>query len=835
MNRSDGMTKYPIFSFLKRAGAVLCLLCTFVVAAQGADEVKDAGSPFFSPSEKQWIRQHPVIRVLAFDASAPMSFIDNKLNFSGISADLLTIVRIRTGLNFVVSDVSSFEALSEKIAAGEADMVAGIPAGRLPELRYSRVWLTSKYALLTRSKTPAVSTLDALSDRFVAVREGTLIARYLAAQYPQIKVIGTRSLTDAVDMLSAGQVDAAIGIEANIDYQIRRIGRDKIDISSLQEVNPLHVAFGVSAAAPELLSILDKVLDTIPDNDYQRLGSGWRYEGGAFWQRWRQHLWQIGAPATMVLILSLLWGLSLRRQVKQRTRMQLRLKEQLTYMYNIMHAVPWPMVVRNLEGKMIDCNGRYLAEMKVARGDVLGETIDVLPLPEYLKRGFRQDYVDVIETERPQMGDRVLALDHSTKPRTVFHWIIPFHDSDGAIGGVCGGWMDVTEREELVQQLNDARDEALASSRAKSNFLSVMSHEIRTPLNAILGILELQIKQNVKEHHSQPMLEVAHDAAKNLLTVVGDILDIARIESGRMAIEPQKEDLIALTRSVVLLFQEATDQKQISIDLRVIGGNTCLLKIDPCRYKQILSNLLSNAIKFTHEGGIEVILQHQPTSDGRVEVALTVKDTGIGITPEDQQRLFKPFTQLGMEGENSRLGTGLGLFICRTLCDLMKGTLSLTSAPGEGTTVVLQLCLPAAIASVEKPLDKTPRIKSLTTVKRVLIVDDYPPNLMLLRHQLEFLGHRVSEAQNGEEALTLWRMYDNFDYALIDCNMPVMDGFTLAQRLRAEERENDRERATLLGFTAIAQEEVLDQCLAAGMDGCLFKPCSQEEIAKWIK
>lgn len=110
-----------------------------------------------------------------------------------------------------------------------------------------------------------------------------------------------------------------------------------------------------------------------------------------------------------------------------------------------------------------------------------------------------------------------------------------------------------------------------------------------------------------------------------------------------------------------------------------------------------------------------------------------------------------------------------------------------------------------------------------------------PPNLMLLRHQLEFLGHRVSEAQNGEEALTLWRMYDNFDYALIDCNMPVMDGFTLAQRLRAEERENDRERATLLGFTAIAQEEVIEQCLAAGMDGCLFKPCSQEEIAKWIK
>lgn len=564
-------------------------------------------------------------------------------------------------------------------------------------------------------------------------------------------------------------------------------------------------------------------------------GSVWHYMGGAFWQHWRQPGWQMGIPAAMVLILLLLWGGALRRQVRLRTRMQMMLKEQLTCMHNIMHAVPWPMVVRDLEGKMIDCNGRYLAEMQVARGDVLGGTIDVLPLPEYMRLGFRHDYEEVIETGRPQMGDRVLAMDHRARPRTVFHWIIPFHDSDGTIRGACSGWMDVTEREDLIQQLNDARDEALASSQAKSNFLSVISHEIRTPLNAILGILELQIKQNAQAHYPQPMLEVAHDAAKNLLMLVGDILDIARIEAGRMAIEPQKEDLIALTRSVVLLFQEASGQKQISIRMHVTGGDACLLKIDPYRYKQILSNLLSNAIKFTHEGGIDVTLAHQPAGDGTIQVSLTVKDTGIGIAPEDQPRLFKPFSQLGKEGETSRLGTGLGLFICRTLCDLMNGTLTLASKPGEGTAVTLQLRLPAAVDCVTRPLDKTPQVKPPTAVKRVLIVDDYPPNLMLLRYQLEFLGHQVSEAQNGEEALTLWRMYSNFDYVLIDCNMPGMDGFTLARRLRIEEQELGRERATLLGFTAIAQDEVMEHCLAAGMDGCLFKPCTQEEIGKWIK
>lgn len=833
MKRFNGAIN--LWRCMSRLWIALGLLLSLLQVAHAADEMAQYPRPFFSPSEKQWIRDHPVIHVLAFDAYAPMSFIDKQMNFSGVSADLLTLIRIRTGLNFVITDASDLATIRQTLASGHADMVAGIPVDYLPELHYSRVWLTSRYVLLTRSDSPAPTTLDALSDKFVAVREGTLMARYLSAHYARIKLVRSGNLTEAVDLLSAGDVDAAIGIEANTDYQIERIGQGKLQVTGLPDVNPLHIAFGVTPTEPTLLSIINKVLATIPDNEYQQLGSGWRYEGGAFWQRWRQHLWQVALPAALVLVLSLLWGISLRRQVRQRTRMQLILKDQLACMYNIMHAVPWPMVVRNLEGRVMDCNTRYLDELKVAREKVLWQTIDILPLPEYLSRELQKDYYRVLTTGLPVVGDRLLALDHSTKPRTVFHWIVPFHGSDGAMMGAFSGWIDVTERQELVQQLNVARDEALASSRAKTNFLSVVSHEIRTPLNAILGILELQIKQNVQAQRSQPMLEVVHDAAKNLLAVVGDILDIARIESGRMAIEPKREDLIALTRSVVLLFQEMSAQKQLSITLRIVGGNDCVLKIDPYRYKQILSNLLSNAIKFTHAGGVEVILAHQPAGEGMIGVSLTVRDTGIGIAPEDQKRLFKPFTQLGVDDEISRQGTGLGLFICRTLCDLMKGTLTLTSTPGEGTSVCLQLRLPAAVASIVKPESTTSLAPLLPHVKRVLIVDDYPPNLMLLRHQLEFLGHQVSEAQNGEEALTLWHMYNNFDYVLIDCNMPVMDGFTLAKRLRAEEKENARARAVLLGFTAIAQEEVIGQCRAAGMDGCLFKPCSQEEIGKWIK
>ncbi len=599
---------------------------------------------------------------------------------------------------------------------------------------------------------------------------------------------------------------------------------------------PTNIAFytadisGSGAAEKQVIHpIGSAAVNTFPVNN------GVAAQKSVFWQGGRRHIKVISLVMSVIVIISMVWIISLRRQVNQRIRMQQRLKEQLACMNNMMFSVPWPVAVRNLRGELVSCNSRYLEEMSVTREEVYGKTVDVLPLPDFMIREFHRDYQRVITTGVPHMRDRLLTFNHSAQSRTVFYWIIPFHGSDGRNNGVLSGWIDMTERQEFIQQLNEARDEAVAANRAKTNFLSVMSHEIRTPLNAILGILELQIKQNVLAQQPQPMLEVAHDAAKNLLAVVGDILDISRIESGRMAIAPRKEELIALTRSVALLFKEATDQKQLTINMHVEGGDRCLLKIDPHRYKQILSNLLSNAVKFTREGSIDVILKHEPAVEGMIAVSLTVKDTGIGITPEDQKRLFKPFTQLGSDKDASRLGSGLGLFICRTLCELMKGELTLESTPGEGTAVHVRLRLPAVAVNPAEHVSAVPARRSSSDVKRVLIVDDYPPNLMLLRHQLEFLGHQVSEATNGEEALTLWLMTRNYDYILIDCNMPVMDGFTLAKLIRAEELRSRETRATLLGFTAIAQAEVVEQCIAAGMDGCLFKPCSQEVINKWIK
>lgn len=375
------------------------------------------------------------------------------------------------------------------------------------------------------------------------------------------------------------------------------------------------------------------------------------------------------------------------------------------------------------------------------------------------------------------------------------------------------------------------RNQSVAATLAKTHYLAMVSHEIRTPLNAILGILELQIAQT---QHAQPMLEVAHDAAKDLLALVGDVLDMSRIESGHMPLEPSAQELVSLTRAVVLLFEEASEQKQLALRFSVVGGARCPVLIDPWRYKQILSNLVSNAIKFTREGEIRITLSHQITDAQRVAVSLSVTDTGPGIAPEHQARLFTPFVQFGPNEDGARNGSGLGLAICRALCELMAGKMTLNSTPGKGTCVTLQLTLPPSHdpCLVQRSLPAIP--VSTTKGRRVMIVDDYRPNLLLLRHQLELLGHQVIEAQSGEEALATWHAHKPFDYILMDCNMPLMDGFTLAKTIRLQEQQQAISRATLLGFTAIAQQEIIEQCQQAGMDGCLFKPCSQQEIAQWI-
>ena len=343
-------------------------------------------------------------------------------------------------------------------------------------------------------------------------------------------------------------------------------------------------------------------------------------------------------------------------------------------------------------------------------------------------------------------------------------------------------------------------------------------------------MLELAMKKADQGVMDRFAIEVASISARELLDLIGDILDIARIESGYLSLTPKRSNLKSLVEAVARMFDGLARQKHLSLICELSPASDTDVMIDPMRFKQVVSNMLSNAIKFTNVGAVRLKLNVEPAHDGQqVSVCLRVEDTGVGISDEDQSRLFSPFVQASNNTQSARSGSGLGLVISRELCEMMGGQLHLSSVQGAGTQVEITMVVPL-LEPEEIAVDEAQQEVGSTRSLNVLVVDDYPANRMLLAQQLSYLGHRVADAENGALGLKAWRM-GQFDVVITDCSMPVMDGYELARAVRSEEVALGRAPCQIFGFTANAQPEEAVRCREAGMDQCLFKPISLKDLS----
>ncbi|MEX5507104.1 transporter substrate-binding domain-containing protein [Pseudomonas putida] len=776
--------------------------------------------------EEQWLQDHPVMRVTIDDTAAPLSYFDGSGHFRGITADLLEFISLRTGLRFEVQRASGIADMIARLKDGRADVIAALATGGVTEgLQVSRPYLESAFVLVGRKDDTGLSTLEQLQGHRVAITRYSAMDTMLSRHYPNIGWVETESAFYAMALLNSGAVDAVI--TTLIDANHALASNPGLVIRTTVGSEPANFAMATSTPSQTMLSILDKALLSISPEELGVINNRWRGFGqhdDGNGKGYSQLALQVVLAMVALLLLALLWNARLRLQIRQRQRAERALNDQLAFMRALLNGTPHPMYVRDREGCLQSCNYSYLEAVQARSDEVIGKQLDASLFADGEQtRQIQADYLKVMSAGSPLIMDRPLRI--KGREMTIYHWILPYRDSLGEVQGIIGGWIDISERRQLVMELRQAKQQADDANRAKSTFLATISHEIRTPMNAVIGMLELAVKRADQGRVDRSALELAHHSAKDLLGLIGDILDIARIESGHLSLAPEAVDLAALVESVGRIFEGQARQKGLALEVMIAPAARCHALLDPLRFKQVLSNLVSNAIKFTEHGQVRIcvgLLDNGNTTPAVLE--LEVRDSGIGIHADDLQRLFNPFIQANPHSQGARAGTGLGLAICRSLCEMMGGSLTIKSLEDVGTQVRLKMPL----QRIDAAPPSAPLFEHLDVPDarlKVLVIDDHPANLQLMAQQLGYLGLPYASARDGREGLAAWRAGD-FDVLVLDCNMPHMNGYQLATAVRAEERHGKRLRCTILGYTANAQPEVRRQCLSAGMDDCLLKPIS---------
>ncbi|MEZ5921661.1 MAG: ATP-binding protein [Parvularculaceae bacterium] len=378
------------------------------------------------------------------------------------------------------------------------------------------------------------------------------------------------------------------------------------------------------------------------------------------------------------------------------------------------------------------------------------------------------------------------------------------------------------------EDLADAVSKAEAANHAKSAFLANMSHEVRTPLNGVLGMAQALSHSGLDEKQ-QEQVETIIDSGHALISIVNDVLDISKVEAGKMEISPTPSSLAHCLSKVIRLYEPTARDKSVALEFSTRGCAHDDYLIDTVRVRQCLTNLVSNAIKFTDRGSVTVEARTTQLSDAEDEISIAVTDTGIGMREDALETIFSEFSQADNSTTRRFGGTGLGLSIARKLAQLMDGDVAVKSAPGEGSTFTLTLRARRTASNSDAPGEMAGAAKDETQAarKRVLLVDDNLINRKVANVFLEAVSALVVEAENGAAALAALDQGD-FDLVLLDLQMPVMDGEAVIGRIRSSDRPY--RHVPVIAMTADAMSGDRERCLQLGMDGYIAKPIDARRL-----
>ncbi len=518
---------------------------------------------------------------------------------------------------------------------------------------------------------------------------------------------------------------------------------------------------------------------------------------------------------------------------------QKTLEEQRALLDTVFSSSPDIIWYKDAEGRYIVANPRFMSIVGKTAEELYGRTVsEVFPFTQ-AKNFIAHEWKALEERTGTYAEEEVHFADGHKEIVDAVR--TPIYDAKGALVGILGVARDVSRRvaveselRRTQQELNKAVLEANKANESKSEFLARMSHEIRTPMNAIIGMASI-VRRKLNEPSAykddlQAHVRQIEISSQHLLGLLNDILDISKIEAGKIELVPETFDLTKLVDNVAVIIRPRCTEKNIGFKVTVENLGAGLFISDPLRLRQVLINLLGNAVKFTPEGGrVELRVAGTEQQDKTLMAAFAVADTGIGIEPDSLHVLFEPFEQGNSHITKKYGGTGLGLSISRSIVRLLGGDIAVTSKKGEGSvfsfTIPLSQADTGSLGAVSS--DVTLHLEG----KRVLLVDDVSINRIIVTEQLGSTGAAIDEAENGLAAVEKFRNSREgyYDIILMDVQMPQMDGYQAATAIRSLERD-DAKRVPIVAMTANAFKEDVERAVACGMNAHLAKPLEQDKL-----
>ncbi|GEA10407.1 transporter substrate-binding domain-containing protein [Alteromonas sp. KUL49] len=769
-----------------------------------------------SEAEKEWLNRNTSFTIVGDPLWMPFEGLDENNNHVGIIQDYLDIFSEALNVEFSYIPTDSWQESERQVIGGNVDMVAAFPDYKpFGKLVFTDSYINTPIVFVTQNENKYIENISQVLSKRITLLSDYPSTKNLTLQYPNKHFYFVDTPEQGLDDLSSGKTDIFIGSLAQVNYHIAENGYSGLRVVGKTDYN-LAISFAVQPEHAPLIPLLNRVLDNIPTATKQDILDHWGNSEPIVKTDYKL-IFFITLIAILIISFVFIWNRRLQLEIALRSETEQSLIQSEKNLSVVINNIPVIVYVVDLKtNKLLMANHNAISTLKLNENEITSLDASLIYSGTQIDINEQQLEISTLAGEKI---DGLLS-------------IIPirFHGETALLHIA----VNLNERIAMERALEEAKNNAVSANKAKSEFLANMSHEIRTPMNAIIGFTEL-LHEQVKDNKLRSFVKTIKSAGNSLLMLINDILDLSKIEAGKLSINKEVCNPHNIFEDISNIFTMNVRSKGLDFLLQVDEKIPHALLLDSTRIRQILFNLVGNAVKFTDEGivTLQATALNEDEIHSKVDLRIDVKDTGIGIDEDKVTQIFDSFQQ--QEGQSVRKygGTGLGLTISKRLTELMDGTISVSSELGKGSCFSVYLH-GVDIASIEEPRSNSGNepttAKSTTfTPGSVLIVDDVADNRDLLVEIFNGLNFECKQASNGLEAVAQTQDHQ-FDIIIMDIRMPEMDGYQAANIIKSSSPN-----IPIVALTASVMRDDYERQRRENFSGYLRKPILQQELIEELK